>query len=275
MAGELPFADSLADADYDEANEMLSYIAADTNTLTYDANGNLETRTDACGTTTYTWDARNRLTAIDGYHDDCTALTASFSYDALNRRIEKTVDGVTSQYVYDGWDIVQETTDGVVTNYARTLNIDEPLALERSDGTVRYYKADALGSIIALLDADGVVTTSYAYDAFGNVAISGSDENPFQYTGRENDGTGLYYYRARYYSPEMRKFISEDPIGLAGGINFYAYVQNNPVNWIDPYGLKGVLIPLRKIMAKIPAGDIAIGVFEKITSLDPKTILNQ
>ena len=63
-------------------------------------------------------------------------------------------------------------------------------------------------------------------------------DNPFQYTGRENDGTGLYYYRARYYSPELQRFISEDPIGLAGGdVNFFAYVGNDPVNWVDQLGL--------------------------------------
>jgi RHS repeat-associated protein len=213
---------------------MLSFDEA---SLTYNPNGNLASRTDACGTTDYTWDARNRLIGISGYHDDCSPLAASFSYDALNRRIGKTVDGITTQNAYDGWDIIQEATGGVTTDYTRTLNIDEPLAFERSDGTARYYKADALGSIIALLDGDGNMTTSYAYDAFGKVAISGSDANPFQYAGRESDGTGLYYYRMRYFSPEMRRFVSEDPIRLAGGMNFYAYVQNNPINHIDPFGL--------------------------------------
>jgi RHS repeat-associated protein len=70
------------------------------------------------------------------------------------------------------------------------------------------------------------------------VAITGEPgDNPFQYIGRENDGTGLYYYRARYYSPELQRFISEDPVGFMGGSNFYVYVANNPVNWLDPLGL--------------------------------------
>jgi RHS repeat-associated protein len=219
-------------------------LTLDGATLNYDENGNLETRTDACGTTNYTWDGRNRLTGISGYKADCSPLSASFNYDTLNRRTERTVNGVTTEYVYDGWDILQETTNGVTTDYTRTLNIDEPLALERSDGTIRYYKADALGSIVALTDENGAVTTSYAYDAYGAVTVSGSDVNAFQYTGRENDGTGLYYYRARYYSPEMRRFVSEDPIGLVGGLNFYGYVRDNPINWSDPKGLVAPIIPV-------------------------------
>lgn len=74
--------------------------------------------------------------------------------------------------------------------------------------------------------------------SFANTTMSGeASDNPFQFTARENDGTGLYYYRARYYSPEMQKFIQEDPIGLMGGMNYYAYVDDNVVNFVDPFGL--------------------------------------
>ena len=140
-------------------------------------------------------------------------------------------------------DIVQEIENGTVTvNYIRTLNIDEPLARIKSDGTVRYYQQDALGSVIGLTTESGQLTTSYSYDPYGNVTISGeASDNPFQYTGRENDGTGLYYYRARYYSPELQRFISEDPIGFNGGINFYRYVGNGPTRYIDPLGLLNIL----------------------------------
>jgi RHS repeat-associated protein len=89
------------------------------------------------------------------------------------------------------------------------------LTNDGTDGTVRYYQTDALGSVIALTDDSGNVRTTYAYDPFGNVTISGeASDNTFQYTGRENDGKGLYFYRARYYSPELQRFISEDPIGF-------------------------------------------------------------
>jgi RHS repeat-associated protein len=211
--------------------------------------------TNSCGATNYTWDVRNRLVGINGFKPDCSALSASFKYDALGRRIEKTVNGRTIQYLYDGLDIVQEIENGVVTaNYVRTLNIDEPLARIKSDGTVRYYQTDALGSIVALTNETGTVRTTYSYDPFGAVTISGeTSDNPFQYTGRENDGTGLYYYRARYYSPELQRFVSEDPVLKYGNpntpfllpalliapqaLNSYLYVANNPVNFTDPLGL--------------------------------------
>jgi len=171
------------------------------------------------------------------------------------------INGRTTQYLYDGKDIVQEIENGVATvNYIRTLNIDEPLARIESSGTVRYYHADALGSIIALTDETGTEVTQYSYEPFGSVNISGEiSDNPFQYTGRENDGTGLYYYRARYYDSKLQRFISEDPIRLEyldinfnvydksiekpyGGANLYLYVEDNPINLSDPLGLR-ILAP--------------------------------
>ena len=162
---------------------------------------------------------------------------------ALSRTVEKTINGMTIQYLYDGLDIVQEIENGMVTiNYIRTLNIDEPLARISSDGMIRYYHADALGSVIALTDDLGQVRTQYNYSPFGETEIFGEmSDNPFQHTGRENDGTGLYYYRARYYSAGLKRFISEDPIDFAGGdVNLYGYVLNDPVNLFDPFGLQSM-----------------------------------
>jgi len=182
------------------------------------------------------------MVGIQGFNSTCSAVFASFKYDALGRRIEKTINGRTIKYLYDGKDIVQEIENSTPSvNYIRTLNIDEPLARIQSNGIVRYYQSDALGSIIALTDEAGTIRTQYIYDAFGKVTILGeSSDNPFQYTGRENDGTGLYYYRARFYNPELQRFINEDPIGFAGGdVNFYAYVKNRPTMLVDPLGLAG------------------------------------
>jgi RHS repeat-associated protein len=217
-------------ATYNAANQMLTFKDK---SLTYDKNGNLTSVTDSTGTTFYTWDARDRLVAIDG-----PTIAARFRYDALNRRVERTINGKTIQYLYDGVSIVAEVENGLTTTtYVRGLNIDEAFA--RIDGSgVRYYLLDSLRSTLALADEAGGITTSYTYDSFGNTSLTGSpDDNPFQFTGRENDATGLYYYRARYYSPELQRFLGEDPVGLFGGINLYVYVGNNPVNWMDPWGL--------------------------------------
>jgi RHS repeat-associated protein len=108
-----------------------------------------------------------------------------------------------------------------------------------SSGTVTSFVTDALGSTLALTDGSASTTASYSYGAYGNASKTGSDDTPFQYTGRENDGAAnLYYYRARYYNPTFGQFISADPIGLAGGLNAYAYVGGNPLSYVDPLGLK-------------------------------------
>jgi len=98
---------------------------------------------------------------------------------------------------------------------------------------------DALGSIIALIDSTGTVQTEYT-GPFGNTTVSGtSNTNQSQYTGRENDSTGLIYNRTRYYSPQLQRFVSEDPLEFDGGdVNIYAYVANSPTNYTDPYGLE-------------------------------------
>ena len=110
----------------------------------------------------------------------------------------------------------------------------------RTDGGgARHFAADALGSTIALTDNAGAVQASYTYAPFGATSIVGiPGSNPFGYTGREDDGTGLKYYRARYYHPGLQRFISEDPIGLNGGINTYAYAWGNPLRFRDPLGLR-------------------------------------
>jgi RHS repeat-associated protein len=103
-----------------------------------------------------------------------------------------------------------------------------------SDGE-KTYTWDARNRLVGLSGTD--VAASFSCDPFGNTTVTGTSTNVFQYTGRENDGTGLYYYRARYYSPKLQRFVSEDPIRFAGGMNFYRYVGNNPIRYFDPWGL--------------------------------------
>jgi RHS repeat-associated protein len=207
--------------------------------LSYDAPGNLVLKTDSSGVWTYEWNVRSQLVAVgkDGIE------VARFAYDPLGRRVEKVADGVTTSYLYDGEDILQETiTEGPGSGTFRYIHgpsIDEPLARESlSTGAAEYLHADGLGSIVATTDAAGNVTSRRQYDAWGNLEL-GADQPGYAFTGREWDPeTGLYYYRARYYDPKIGRFISEDPIGLnAGDPNFYAYVANNPSAAIDPFGL--------------------------------------
>jgi RHS repeat-associated protein len=104
--------------------------------------------------------------------------------------------------------------------------------------TTSTFLIDALGSTVALTDSFAAVQTSYSYDPYGVTSTSGSaSDNPFQFTGRQNDGTGVYYYRARYYNPTWGRFVSQDPIGFGGGINLYAYARSTPTLNIDPNGL--------------------------------------
>ena len=123
-----------------------------------------------------------------------------------------------------------------MANLVNGFGVDEIYA--RTDATSSsYFLTDALNSTVGLADSNGNLSTQYSYDPFGNTQqSSGSSSNAFQYTGRENDGTGLYYLRARYYSPLLGRFISQDPIGFADGINLYAYAANNPMSLIDPFG---------------------------------------
>jgi RHS repeat-associated protein len=184
------------------------------------------------GTRIYTWDARNRLVAISG------ASTASFQYDAFGRRIQKTVNGTTTKYLYDGINPAQEITGTAPTaNLLTGLNVDEIFRRTDSQGP-RDFVTDALGSTLALTDSAGTIQTRYTYDPYGNTTTTGQGStNPFQYTGRENDGTGLYFYRARYYSAQYQRFISQDPVGFAGGdVNLTRYVYNNPMLYTDPEG---------------------------------------
>jgi len=163
----------------------------------------------------------------------------SFKYDPFGRRIYKSSTSATSIYAYDGDNLVEEanSSGAEVASYSQGLNIDEPLAMERSSAT-SFYDADGLGSITSLSNSAGALAQTYTLDSFGKqTAATGSLTNPFQYTARESDTeTGLYYYRARYYDPTIGRFLSEDPEGFREGTNSFAYTDNDPSTLVDPSG---------------------------------------
>jgi RHS repeat-associated protein len=243
-------------ATYDAANRMTGVTlqvggVSKSYALTYDDNGNLVQRqntVDSADKVTYTWDSSDRLTGISQ-----PDLNANFVYDAFGRRIQATITRAgqapaTVQYVYEAGQALGEIRDGKLSHRLLTeLNLDETIARialtasgQKDAANSRIYLTDALNSVIAQLTDDGaaVTTNSYGYSAYGETTVVGPDatKNPIQYTSRENDGTGLYFYRARYYDPVLKRFITEDPVGLAAGLNKYRYVDADPVVQTDPDG---------------------------------------
>jgi len=207
--------------------------AGSTTSYSYDANGNLT----GDGTKTYFWNALNQLVEVKAG----TTTIATFEYDGSGRRTEKVASGVTHTYVYDAEDIVEERLSGSTTDtirYYHGAGIDEPLARKNSADVVTYYLADHLGSIVQETEVDGDVALEREYDPWG-APIQGGSTSGYSFTGREWDAeTQLHYYRARYYSPEHGRFMSDDPSGLSAGINFLEYVGNSPAGRIDPFGLQ-------------------------------------
>ena len=172
------------------------------------------------------------------------AADVSFKYDANLYRIQKQQDSATKKYLLEGehMEAIYNASDELQASYLRGAVVDEVITgFEKNDNGImqsRTFHHDQVNSVVALSDHNGAIKQSLSYGPFGEaLTTSGSSHNAMQYTGREQDSeSGLYYYRARYYDPEMGRFISEDPIGFKGGVNFYAYVGNNPLIYNDPSG---------------------------------------
>ena len=229
---------------YNAGDQLVS--ASDGSSFTYDNDGNLRTRTQGGGTTTYSWDSNDRLVRVDLPDGSYVAYT----YDSMDNRVSRRgTDGSMTYYVYDGLDLVQEVNAAgvVIANYVYD-GLDHPLSMARG-GVTAYYVYDGQGNVTALVNAAGAVLASYRYDPWGNtLSVGGSQPslaNPFRFSGREWDAeTGLYFLRARYYDPQLGRFISPDPASI---IRDYVYAANNPINNSDPTGLSSWRVggPLR------------------------------
>jgi RHS repeat-associated protein len=220
---------------YNSSNELTSTPAA---TFTYDGNGNTLTKGDSSGTTTYSWDFENHLTSVilPG-----SGGAVTFKYDPFGRRIQKNSSSATVNYLYDGSNSVVEmdSTGTLFARYAQGAGIDEPL-VQLSGGAAIFYEQDGLGSVTSTTNSAASLSNTYIYDAFGKATTStGTAPNQFLYTARNADSeTGLLFYRARYYSADTGRFLSEDPLRFESGPSFYVYVGNHSLNFSDPTGLQ-------------------------------------
>ncbi len=216
----------------------------------YDDEGNLIRRTEISSNkvTEYEWDYRNRLAGVvDKNVAGNVTQEVGFKYDSQNRRISKKVGNAETRFVYDRDNVLFDFTASgsnqpvLDQRYFYGTGVDQILAQESANGSVLWALSDQLGTVKDWVNNGGSVANHVVYGSFGQVV---SQSNPafgsrYGFTGREFDAeTGLSYYRSRYYSPGIGRFIGEDAIGFgAGDANLYRYVGNRPVDNVDPFGL--------------------------------------
>ena len=235
---------------------------------TYDANGNILTSTVSTEEDTFVYDDSNRLVEYNGQavtydldgnmisangmslnYDSVNRLTSagnnSYTYDVENTRVKNLCNDVETIYTYNTnaelSQLLVKTTGGTVTKYVYGIG----LIGEETSGSFKTYHFDYRGSTVAITDINGTVTDTFAYDSYGNLTRrTGATETIFLYNGSYGvitDGNGLLYMRARYYSPELRRFVNADilmgDINNSATLNRYAYVNGNPISNIDPFGM--------------------------------------
>jgi RHS repeat-associated protein len=186
-----------------------------------------------------TWNDDNRLTEVK---DGAYATLATYTYNGLGQRVKKVAGSVTTIFLYDlqGNIISEMRSDGTYDDYLYLEN--QRIAKITNTGSTDYFyyfHNDHLGTPLAMTDSSGNVVWKAAYKAFGEAAVNASSTitNNFRFPEQYYDEeTGLHYNYHRYYDPGTGRYLSSDPIGLAGGINYYIYTGNNPVNWYDVFG---------------------------------------
>jgi len=199
--------------------------------FTFDDEGQLFDRSG----TAFTFDDEHRLIAAGG---------DTYTYDGVGNRLQATRGGTVTRYVYDASGNLLAEANGsnqILRYYVYGQGL---LAMVTPSGASYSYHYDATGNTVAMTDGSQAVVNRYAYTPYGQIV--GKVEapglsQPFQYVGQYGvmaEPNGFYYMRARYYDPEVGRFVSEDPIGFDGGLNLYAYVGGNPISAVDPTGLE-------------------------------------
>jgi RHS repeat-associated protein len=232
---------------FDAANRL---VTSNGSAFTYDTNGNLSSTADSSGTTTNTWDSRNRLQGISA-----PTTQAAFHYDFGRNLISQSVNGSPRQYVLDDLtNVAAINENGDLENVLAGRAIDEHISITHATGQTEYGLTDAINS--TLEDVDGVdnLLGSFSYDAFGQ-GTTRQAGFPFYFTGRVPVAQDLYYYRARFYDASSGRFISEDPLSFNGGdSNLFRYVSNAPTLLTDS---RGLVAPPRR-----PTGPIQVNLGE-------------
>jgi RHS repeat-associated protein len=247
---------------YDSGNRLITYNGQN---VLYDEDGNMTYGPLNNEMVSFTYDSRNRL---------IKAGSTTYEYDAENNRIAVIENGVRTEYVnnpnaYLSQLLIKKDSNGNEIFYIYGAGL---IGQEDEEGNYITYHYDFRGSTTALTDEDGNVIARYNYGPYGELVEStGYEETPFLYNGRDGvmtDANGLYYMRARYYNPEIKRFINQDV--LAGYIedgrtlNRYAYVNGNPVSLTDPFGLS----------PELTASKVVHGILDIISMIDPTGIVD-
>ena len=213
---------------------------SDGTSFIYDDNGNRTQKTKGDDTWDYTYDYANRLTQVE----ENQSTIGEYVYDGDGKRLQKTENSITTTYIYSGINPVYEvnSTGSACYVYGPTGLLAKRTMIDQESHTYYYHK-DHLGSTRSVTDSSKNIIAASTYHPFGETEVEEGSER-YLYNGKERDETGLYYYGARYYDPEIGRFVTRDLIkgrkSNSQTLNRYSYCLNNPINFIDPYGNFGV-----------------------------------
>ena len=244
-----------SDWTYNQNNELQSYSGV---SFQYDANGNTTQKNEGAQIRNFIYDADNRLIEVK---DGSGSTIATYVYDPFGRRVKKDVSGTVIYYLYSDEGLIGEydSAGNEIKLYGYKPNsiwTTDPVFMKQGNDYY-FYHNDHLGTPQKMTTASGAVVWSATYDAFGKATVDGSSTvtNNLRFPGQYDDlETGLHYNFHRYYEPKVGRYVIKDPIGLSGGDpnlfayvdsvgkppitpNLYSYAENNPVRYIDPYGL--------------------------------------